>query len=91
MGVAFRTHAGFTQKVGQICENNPKFQRVTANAQSTGQSNQKSLYIMCDDSKHCQDFQFSDIVLVGAVSIEGLLNLQYPNFISRIYRSGSVC
>lgn len=34
----------------------------------TGQSNQKALYIMCDDSDHCQDFHFSDVVLYGAVS-----------------------
>ncbi|KUI53205.1 putative exopolygalacturonase C [Cytospora mali] len=31
-----------------------------------GESNQKSLYIMCKDAVHCQDFHFNDIVLFGS-------------------------
>ncbi|CAN8104052.1 unnamed protein product [Discula destructiva] len=31
-----------------------------------GQSTQKSLYILCNDAEHCQDFRFSNIALFGA-------------------------
>lgn len=34
----------------------------------TGETNQKGMYIMCKDAAHCSGFQFSNIVLTGAVS-----------------------
>lgn len=70
MEVVFQIRAGSIQKVSK------RYERVVREVQLilyvTGQSNQKSLYIMCDDAEHCQDFHFSDIVLIGAVSIQEL-------------------
>lgn len=74
MEAVFQIHAGSIQKVSKNCKRFVKKGQLIVSV--TGQSNQKSLYIMCDDAEHCQDFHFSDIVLAGAVSISGLLDLQ---------------
>lgn len=36
---------------------------------STGQSNEKAMYILCKDAPYCQEFRFENITLLAAVSL----------------------
>ncbi|TEA12099.1 putative exopolygalacturonase C [Colletotrichum sidae] len=40
-------------------------------SQTQGESTKKSMYIICKDADHCQDFKFSDITLVAADGTAG--------------------